>query len=625
MIILKRLRVENFKLLQRLDLGFPRQGSVLVEGLNESGKSTLFESVFYALYGTPLVTEGRGKGNLESVIRYGEDVMSVELLVEVDQTELEIRRGVNSWFSHRARIWAGVPGMQDEQVAGVLAVNDRIVRELGGLDGEAMLNSCFVEQKKLSKLEDLVAGQRKDSLRKLLNLEKLTALGEQFRVTNQDERALAEARQRLELAQVAAALPAVTAERVSLESSLRGEGQRGTTASLDGQGACVVHPPMDMPEGRSAPLLGTDDVHLHWDPSRRGTPAWVPWSRQSGGRPHGVARASRSVTAPTRNAHYHSEEEGDTVDRPHNSGMPESADDPEWTGIAARLTAARESASRARRNALLLTVAAAGVTVAVAALALAGVHVALWGLAVSLVFGVLAWFSRRSARALDADASDLERDLSTHRDILVARAGELEGLRIRAERALGVEGQGLEVEECRQEVARLERQLAVKRRAAAIVEGTMERIVRMVLPNTERNLGQILPLLTAGRYHEARIAEDYQVQVWDDSAGRYVSKSVFSGGAKDQFSLSLRLAFALATLPQELGSTPGFIFLDEPLSSFDGPRTEALVRLLTEGQVAANFSQIFVISHNRSFDVGAFHYHLVLRDGRLVESNLPPA
>ena len=153
----------------------------------------------------------------------------------------------------------------------------------------------------------------------------------------------------------------------------------------------------------------------------------------------------------------------------------------------------------------------------------------------------------------------------------------------------------------------------------------MERIVRMVLPNTERNLGQILPLLTAGRYHEARIAEDYQVQVWDDSAGRYVSKSVFSGGAKDQFSLSLRLAFALATLPQELGSTPGFIFLDEPLSSFDGPRTEALVRLLTEGQVAANFSQIFVISHNRSFDVGAFQYHLVLRDGRLVESNLPPA
>ncbi len=307
----------------------------------------------------------------------------------------------------------------------------------------------------------------------------------------------------------------------------------------------------------------------------------------------------------------------------NNPRVGPAAVDPEWTEIAARLAMARESASRARRNALLLAVAAVGMTVAIAALALAGVHAALWGLVVSLALGAAVWFSRRSARAIDVDASDLAKDLSVHRDALVAKAGELEGLRVRAERTLGVEGQGLEVEECRQEVARLERQLAVKRQAAAIVEGTMERIVRMVLPNTERNLGQILPLLTAGRYHEARIAEDYQVQVWDDSAGRYVSKSVFSGGAKDQFSLALRLAFALATLPQELGSTPGFIFLDEPLSSFDGPRTEALVRLLTEGQVAANFSQIFVISHNRSFDAGAFQYRLVLRDGRLLESNLP--
>ncbi|HEX2987835.1 MAG TPA: hypothetical protein VHS06_06655, partial [Chloroflexota bacterium] len=117
--------------------------------------------------------------------------------------------------------------------------------------------------------------------------------------------------------------------------------------------------------------------------------------------------------------------------------------------------------------------------------------------------------------------------------------------------------------------------------------------------------------------------EDYQVQVWDDAAERYVAKAVFSGGARDQFSLALRLSFALATLPQELGTTPGFLFLDEPLSSFDVPRTEALVRLITSGQVAANFSQLFVISHNRSFDLGSFPYRIVMRDGRVVESNLP--
>ena len=62
----------------------------------------------------------------------------------------------------------------------------------------------------------------------------------------------------------------------------------------------------------------------------------------------------------------------------------------------------------------------------------------------------------------------------------------------------------------------------------------------------------------------------------------------------------------LATLPQELGTTPGFIFLDEPLSAFDYPRTEALVDLLTTGQIARNFQQIFLISHSRSFDSNTY-------------------
>ncbi len=148
-------------------------------------------------------------------------------------------------------------------------------------------------------------------------------------------------------------------------------------------------------------------------------------------------------------------------------------------------------------------------------------------------------------------------------------------------------------------------------------------MVAKVLPNTERNLRFLLPLLTADRYHDARITEDYRIEVWDQTANSYVAKSIFSGGTRDQFSLALRLAFALATLPQELGTTPGFVFLDEPLSSFDSQRPRALVDLLTRGHIAANFMQIFVIAHTRSFDPAAFPYHLRLEGGQVVESDLP--
>ncbi len=99
-------------------------------------------------------------------------------------------------------------------------------------------------------------------------------------------------------------------------------------------------------------------------------------------------------------------------------------------------------------------------------------------------------------------------------------------------------------------------------------------------------------------------------------------KNIFSGGTKDQFSLALRLAFALATLPAERGAAPSFIFLDEPLGSFDQERARKLLYLLVEGEIARSFDQIFLISHVQ-VDPGLFDYHITLDDGRVVESDLP--
>jgi exonuclease SbcC len=115
------------------------------------------------------------------------------------------------------------------------------------------------------------------------------------------------------------------------------------------------------------------------------------------------------------------------------------------------------------------------------------------------------------------------------------------------------------------------------------------------------------------------------MHVWDVQAGErgeYVEKDFFSGGTQDQFSLALRLGFALAALPQELGASPGFIFLDEPLSAFDRQRTTALVKLLTEGEVAKRFDQIFLIAHDRTFETNPFPYYIRLEEGQIAEHNL---
>ena len=133
----------------------------------------------------------------------------------------------------------------------------------------------------------------------------------------------------------------------------------------------------------------------------------------------------------------------------------------------------------------------------------------------------------------------------------------------------------------------------------------------------------LLPLLTEDRYHDAQITADYQIRVWDAGANDFRAKSIFSGGTRDQFSLALRLAFALAALPQELGTTPGFIFLDEVMGAADDRRALAIQQLLTRGPIAANFAQVLVISHGKDIDTELFPYHVVLAGGRVVSTNLP--
>ena len=171
--------------------------------------------------------------------------------------------------------------------------------------------------------------------------------------------------------------------------------------------------------------------------------------------------------------------------------------------------------------------------------------------------------------------------------------------------------------------------------ATQLLKETHDRIARRVLPVTERNMQPLLQHLTSGRYRDVRLTPeesngqpgemDYRIRVWDPTAGRFVAKNLFSGGTRDQCSLALRLAFALATLPQELGVAPGFIFLDEPLSAFDAQRAQALVELLTTGTIAQHFNQVVLISHQHAFDREAFQYHILMEAGQIVESDLPMA
>ena len=213
MIRLRRLRLSQYKGLAQVDLAFPSQGSVLIEGLNEAGKSTLFDGLHFALYGQPLV------GDLAEALTYDAEttIACVELDVDVDRTRLTVERRLRRTartLRHEVQLWVQKAESGDiEYVRSVRPVRERLIAELGGLTAEALQNSCLVVQKSLGRLETLTRREREGALSVLLNLGRLSEIESTLRPTREHE-------DEVRRAAGIAGMAAVAAERTALRAQL---------------------------------------------------------------------------------------------------------------------------------------------------------------------------------------------------------------------------------------------------------------------------------------------------------------------------------------------------------------------------------------------------------------------
>ncbi len=220
MIILKHLTVERFRLLREINLHFPQRGSILIQGPNEAGKSALFESIYFALYGTSLTAHDDKRG-LDDLILYGTQQASVTLTLAIGVTEMTITRVLERGKGQHVSLLVSRLGMPPEEpITQVELANERIIAELGRLDGEALRNSCFIEQKGLGRLEERRGSEREATVRKLLGLEKLLGLSEQFKLTPRDDQMLQEASERLKLAEIQTEIPVLSGRLGRLEEIL---------------------------------------------------------------------------------------------------------------------------------------------------------------------------------------------------------------------------------------------------------------------------------------------------------------------------------------------------------------------------------------------------------------------
>lgn len=136
--------VLKYKQLELTDL--PHQGVITISGQNESGKSTIGETVCFALFGRTFSIGDND--DITRVIRWGETRCNVRLGFMVNDTEYEIARFLDNEGNHGVRLYRAAE--EERPVAkGINSVSEAL-DELLGYQFEEFVESFYLAQREIT-------------------------------------------------------------------------------------------------------------------------------------------------------------------------------------------------------------------------------------------------------------------------------------------------------------------------------------------------------------------------------------------------------------------------------------------------------------------------------------------
>ncbi|MFB6124519.1 MAG: DNA double-strand break repair ATPase Rad50 [Halanaeroarchaeum sp.] len=158
----ERVRLRNFKCYEDADVSFDR-GVTVIHGLNGSGKSSLLEATFFALYGATALDR-----TLEDIVTIGAEEAEIDLWFVHDGVDYHLRRRVRA-TGERATTAECVLEGAEESYDGVTDV-EAAVTEMLRMDADAFVNSAFVRQGEINKLINATPTERQEMIDRLLQL-----------------------------------------------------------------------------------------------------------------------------------------------------------------------------------------------------------------------------------------------------------------------------------------------------------------------------------------------------------------------------------------------------------------------------------------------------------------------
>ncbi|WP_372910019.1 DNA double-strand break repair ATPase Rad50 [Salinigranum sp.] len=160
-----RIRLTNFKPYADADLDLD-DGVTVIHGLNGSGKSSLLDACFFALYGARALDE-----TLDDLVTTGEDEAEIDLWFTHDDAAYHVHRRLRRSGDRIQTADCTLEG-PDATYDGARDVRDRVARMLR-MDAEAFVNCAYVRQGEVNKLINATPTERQTMLDDLLQLGKL--------------------------------------------------------------------------------------------------------------------------------------------------------------------------------------------------------------------------------------------------------------------------------------------------------------------------------------------------------------------------------------------------------------------------------------------------------------------
>ncbi|MCX6074685.1 MAG: SMC family ATPase [Campylobacterales bacterium] len=167
---LESLTLQNFKRYADYKIEF-ESGLCGILGRNGRGKSTIFDGVFFALY-------GEYKGSKELIPTAGSTgSVKVELNFAIDDKSYTV---IREFRGKALTAYASLKEGERALATGAKEVSNSVTKLLG-MGKEAFLHTVFASQKELTALSSMKNDERKTMMRRLLGLEKIDKIEEMIR------------------------------------------------------------------------------------------------------------------------------------------------------------------------------------------------------------------------------------------------------------------------------------------------------------------------------------------------------------------------------------------------------------------------------------------------------------